>query len=165
MFTVQWRIHPDLQISGGGGDLPRIRHSTKCEGSVVDHVVLSLCICRSVDDHIRVLLQIKVAICLHQRSNNGMMNRVAARSRTNAVRMLVLIVLRYVFSLGPPVFLAMLRSFGVDLSNLSFDVLLLASWIAEFAAFTSSLGNPVIYEYYNGDFRKEEEQKRLILAH
>ena len=94
-----------------------------------------------------------------------MMNRVAARSRTNAVRMLVLIVLRYVFSLGPPVFLAMLRSFGVDLSNLSFDVLLLASWIAEFAAFTSSLGNPVIYEYYNGDFRKEEEQKRLILAH
>ena len=89
-----------------------------------------------------------------------MMNRVAARSRTNAVRMLVLIVLRYVFSLGPLVFLAMLRSFG-DLSNLSFDVLLLASWIAEFTAFTSSLGNPVIYEYYNGDFRKEEEQKKV----
>ena len=57
MFTVQWRIHPDLQISGGGGDLPRIRHSTKCAGSVVDHVVFSLCICRSVDDHIRVVDQ------------------------------------------------------------------------------------------------------------
>ena len=92
-----------------------------------------------------------------------MMNRVAARSRTNAVRMLVLIVLRHVFSLGPSVFLAMLRSFRV-LNNLSFDVLL-ANWMTEFAAFTSSLGNPVIYEYYNGNFRKEEEQKSLILAH
>ncbi|CAH3197528.1 unnamed protein product [Porites evermanni] len=58
------------------------------------------------------VLYIKVAIFLHQRSNNGMMNRVAARSRTKAVRMLVLIVLGYVFSLGPSVFLAMLRSFG-----------------------------------------------------
>ena len=100
------------------------------------------------------VLYIKVAIFLHQRSNNGMMNRVTARSRTKAVRMLVLIVLGYVFSLGPSVLLAMLRSFGV-LNNLSFDVMLLASWIAEFAAFTSSLGNLLIYAYYNGDFRKE----------
>ena len=117
------------------------------------------------------VLYIKVAIFLHQRSNNGMMNRVAARSRTKAVRMLVLIVLGYVFSLGPSVFLAMLRSFGV-LNNLSFDVMLLVSWMAEFAAFTSSLGNPIIYAYYNGDFRKEfvrlfpkRGTKRLILAH
>ena len=100
------------------------------------------------------VLYIKIAIFLHQRSNNGMMNRVTARSRTKAVRMLVLIVLGYVFSLGPSVLLAMLRSFGV-LNNLSFDVVLLASWIAEFAAFTSSLGNLLIYAYYNGDFRKE----------
>ena len=100
------------------------------------------------------VLYTKVAIFLHQRSNNGMMNRVAARSRTKAVRMLVLVVLGYVFSLGPSVLLAMLRSFGV-LNNLSFDVMLLASWIAEFAAFTSSLGNPLIYAYHSGEFRKE----------
>ena len=102
------------------------------------------------------VLYIKVAIFLHQRSNNnsGMMNRVAARSGAKAVRMLVLVVLGYVFSLGPSVLLAILRSFGV-LNNLSFDVMLLASRIAEFAAFTSSLGNPLIYAYHSREFRKE----------
>ena len=70
------------------------------------------------------------------------------------MRMLVLVVLGYVFSLGPSVLLAILRSFGV-LNNLSFDVMLLASWIAEFAAFTSSLGDPLIYADHSREFRKE----------
>lgn len=65
MFTVQWRIHPDLQIRGGE-DLPRIRHSTKCARSVVDHVVFSLCICRSVDDHIRVVHQSRYLSALNK---------------------------------------------------------------------------------------------------
>ena len=57
-------------------------------------------------------------------------------------------------SLGPAVILVMLRSYGV-FNNTSFDVMLLVNWVVEFATYTSSLGNPLIYAYYNGDFRKE----------
>ena len=100
------------------------------------------------------VLYTKIAIFLHQRSNNGMMHKVAARSKSKAVRMLIVIIFAYVFSLGPAVVFGMLRSYGM-FNNTSFDVLLLVSWMIELAAYTSSLGNPLIYAYYNGDFRKE----------
>ncbi|XP_078352215.1 neuropeptide FF receptor 2-like [Oculina patagonica] len=58
-------------------------------------------------------LYTKVAIFLHHRGNNGMMHQVAARSKSKAVRMLIITVLGYVLSLGPAVVLAMLRSYGV----------------------------------------------------
>ena len=100
------------------------------------------------------VLYTKVAIFLHQRSNNGMMHKLAARSKSKAVRMLVIIVFGYVLTLGPSVVFAMLRSYGV-INNTSFDVMLLVSWLVEFATYTSSLVNPLIYAYYNGDFRNE----------
>ena len=99
-------------------------------------------------------LYTKVAIVLHHRSNNGMMHQVAARSKSKAVRMLVITVFGYVLSLGPAVLLSMLRSHGV-LNESPFRVLLLVTGMVDFAAYTSSLGNPLIYAYYNGDFRKE----------
>ena len=99
-------------------------------------------------------LYTKVAIFLHHRGNNGMMHQVAARSKSKAIRMLIIIVFGYVVSLGPSVVLAMLRSYGV-LNETSFSVMLLVSWMVDFASYTSSLGNPLIYAYYNGDFRKE----------
>ena len=100
------------------------------------------------------VLYTKVAIFLHQRSNKGKMHKVATRSRTKAVRMLVMIVVGYVLTLGPSVVFAMLRSYGL-LNNASFDVMLLVSWVVEFATYTSSLANPLIYAHYNGEFRKE----------
>ena len=99
-------------------------------------------------------LYTKIAIFLHHRGNNGMMQQVAARSKSKAVRMLVITVFGYVLSLGPAAVLAMFRSYGA-LNSTSFDVMLLVSWMVEFATYTSSLGNPLIYAYYNGDFRKE----------
>ena len=99
-------------------------------------------------------LYTKIAIFLHHRGNNGMMQQVAARSKSKAVRMLVITVFGYVLSLGPAVVLAMLRSYGV-LNEAPFGVMLLVSWMVDFASYTSSLGNPLIYAYYNGDFRKE----------
>ena len=99
-------------------------------------------------------LYTKVAIFLHHRGNNGMMHKIAARSKSKAVRMLVITVFGYVLSLGPAALLAMLRSYGA-LNNSSFEVMLLVSWIVDLATYTSSLGNPLIYAYYNGDFRKE----------
>ncbi|XP_078378075.1 neuropeptide FF receptor 1-like [Oculina patagonica] len=99
-------------------------------------------------------LYTKVAIFLHHRGNNGMMHQVAARAKSKAVRMLIVTVFGYVLSLGPAVVLAMLRSYGV-LNESPFGVMLLVSWIVNFASYTSSLGNPLIYAYYNGDFRKE----------
>lgn len=96
----------------------------------------------------------KIAVFLRQRSQNGMMNKLAARSKSKAVRMLTITVIAYVLSLGPAVVLNMLRSYGA-FNETSFDVMLLVSWVVELATYTSSLGNPVIYAYYNGDFRKE----------
>ena len=100
------------------------------------------------------VLYTKIAIFLHKRSHTGMMNKLAARSKTKAVRMLIVIVFAYVLSLGPAVILVMLRSYGV-FNNSSFDVMLLVNWVVEFVTYTSSLGNPLIYAYYNGDFRRE----------
>ena len=68
--------------------------------------------------------------------------------------MLIVIVIAYVLSLGPAVIFSVLRSYGV-FNNTSFDVMLLVNWVVEFAIHTSSLGNPLIYAYYNGDFREE----------
>ena len=99
-------------------------------------------------------LYTKVALLLHHRGNSGMMHKLAARSKSKAVRMLVITVFGYVLSLGPAAVLAMLRSFGT-LNNSSFDVMLLVNWTVDLAINTSSLANPLIYAYYNGDFRKE----------
>ncbi|XP_078378096.1 pyroglutamylated RF-amide peptide receptor-like [Oculina patagonica] len=99
-------------------------------------------------------LYTKVAIFLHHRGNNREMHKVAAKSKSKAVRMLIVTVFGYVLSLGPAVVHAMLRSYGV-LNSTSFDVMLLVSWMVEFATYSSSLGNPLIYAYYNGDFQKE----------
>ncbi|XP_020629604.1 neuropeptide FF receptor 2-like [Orbicella faveolata] len=100
------------------------------------------------------VLYTKIVIVLHQRRNNGMMHKVAARSKSKAVRMLVLAVIGYALSLGPGALLAMLRSYG-NLNNTSFYQKFAVSWIVEIVQLTSSLGNPIIYAYYNGDFRKE----------
>ena len=100
------------------------------------------------------VLYTKIAIFLHQRSNNGMMHKVAARSKSKAIRMLVLAVIGYVLSLGPAALFAMLRSYG-NLNNTSFNHMFAVSWMVQIVTLTSSLANPIIYAYFNGDFRKE----------
>ena len=100
------------------------------------------------------VLYTKIVVVLHRRRNNGMMHKVAARSKSKAVRMLVLAVIGYALSLGPGALLAMLRSYG-NLNNTSFYQKFAVSWIVEIVQLTSSLGNPIIYAYYNRDFRKE----------
>lgn len=104
------------------------------------------------------VLYTKIAIFLHHRGKNGMIHKVAARSKSKAVRMLILTVLGYILSLGPAVVLAMLRSYGI-FNKTPFGVMLLVSWLVSFASYTSSLVNPLIYAYYNGDFRKELVQR------
>ena len=68
----------------------------------------------------------KIAIVLHQRSNNGIMHKVAARSKSKAVRMLVLAVFGYTLSLGPAWLFAILRSYG-NHNNTSFHQLFAVS--------------------------------------
>lgn len=99
-------------------------------------------------------LYTKVAIFLHHRGKSGMMSHVAAKSRSNAVRMLIITVFGYVLSLGPAAVFAMLRSFGA-LNSKSFGCLLLVSWMVDIPTCTSSLANPLIYAYYYGAFRQE----------
>lgn len=100
------------------------------------------------------VLYAKIALILHQRSNNGMMHKMAARSRSKAIRMLVLTVFGYVLSLLPSALHAMLRSYG-KLNNISFPNMFAVTWIVETVTLTCSLVNPIIYAYYNGEFRKE----------
>ena len=100
------------------------------------------------------VLYTKIVIVLHRRRNNGMMHKVTARSKSKAVRMLVLAVIGYALSLGPGALLAMLTSYG-NLYNTSFYQKFAVSWMVEIVQLTSSLGNPLIYAYYNGDFRKD----------
>ena len=100
------------------------------------------------------VLYTKIVIVLHRRRNNGIMHKVAARSKSKAVRMLILAVIGYALSLGPGALLAMLRSYG-NLNNTSFYQKFAVSWMVEIVQLTSSLGNPIIYAYYSGDFRKE----------
>lgn len=99
-------------------------------------------------------LYVKVAIFLHKRGKSGMMCQVAVKSKSNAVRMLIITVFGYVLSPGPAAVLAMLRPFGI-LNSKSFGCLLLVSWMVDAATYTSSLANPLIYAYYNGAFRQE----------
>ncbi|XP_020629603.1 neuropeptide FF receptor 2-like [Orbicella faveolata] len=99
-------------------------------------------------------LYAKVAIFLYHRGNSGMMNPVVVKSKSKAVRMLLITVFGYTLSLGPAAVLAMLRSYGT-LNSKSFDAMLLVSWMVDFATYTSSLVNPLIYAYYNGDFKQE----------
>ena len=99
-------------------------------------------------------LYARVAIFLYHRGKSGMMNPVATKSKSKAVRMLIITVFGYTLSLGPAAILAMLRSYGA-LNSKPFDAMLLVTWIVDFATYTSSLANPLIYAYYNGDFRQE----------
>lgn len=50
----------------------------------------------------------KIAIFLHNRGKNGMMHKVAVRSTSKAIRMLIITVLGYMISLGPRVVVAVL---------------------------------------------------------
>ena len=100
------------------------------------------------------VLYSKIAFVLHQRSSNGIMHKVAARSKSKAVRMLVLAVFGYALSLGPASLFVMLRSYGT-FNNSSFHILFVVSWMVQILSLTSSVGNPIIYAYYNGDFRNE----------
>ena len=89
-------------------------------------------------------LYMKIAIFLHRRSNSGIMHKVVARSKTKAVRMLIVAVLGYVLSLGPASLFSMFRSYGY-LGSISFEDKLTLTWVVEFVTLTSSLGNPIIY--------------------
>ena len=94
-----------------------LRHTGNSARPVLNHVPLVVI----------SVLYTKIVLFLHKRSHEGMMNKLAARSKTKAVRMLIVIVIAYVLSLGPAVIFSVLRSYGV-FNNTSFDVMLLTGW-------------------------------------
>lgn len=101
-----------------------------------------------------VTLYTKISVFLHQRSKNRVLHKVAARSKFKAVRMLAITSLGYILSLGPSAVFSLLRSYG-SVNDMSFSGILTVTWVIEFETLLSSLWNPIIYAYYNGDFRKE----------
>ena len=101
-----------------------------------------------------ISLYTKISIFLYKRSRDKVIHKVAARSRLKAVRMLTIIVLGYILSLGPSALFKVLRSYGF-VNNMSFSGILIVTWVLEFETLLSSLCNPIIYAYYNTDFKKE----------
>lgn len=71
-----------------------------------------------------ITLYSKLLIFLRKRSRNAMMHKMAAMSKSKAVRMLVITVFGYVLSLSSTVVLTMLRSYGV-LNETLFGAMLL----------------------------------------
>lgn len=101
-----------------------------------------------------ISLYTKISIFLYKRSKDKVIHKVAARSRLKAVRMLTIMVLGYILSLGPSALFKVLRSYGF-VNNMSFSGILTVTWVLEFETLLSSLCNPIIYAYYNTDFKKE----------
>lgn len=99
-------------------------------------------------------LYAKIATLLRQRDNDGAFHKVATRSKSKAIRMLIATVFGYFFSFGPDVVFSVMRSYGV-FKNTSFTVTFLSVTIVELSMYTSSLINPLIYAYYNRAFRRE----------
>ena len=97
---------------------------------------------------------IRIVICLSRRGRLQPANRNAAKSKVKAVRMLVLMVLGFVVSWGPTTILSMLRSYDV-LDQQPFVVVFVVTMLAEVLMYSSSATNPVLYTYYNRDFRKQ----------
>lgn len=99
-------------------------------------------------------LYAKIATLLRQRDNDGAFHKVATRSKSKAIRMLIATVFGYFFSFGPDVVFSVMRSYGL-FKNASFTVTFLSVTIVELSMYTSSLINPLIYAYYNRAFRRE----------
>lgn len=99
-------------------------------------------------------LYAKIATLLRRRDNDGAFHKVATRSKSKAIRMLIATVFGYFFSFGPDVVFSVMRSYGV-FKNTSFTVTFLSVTIVELSMYTSSLINPLIYAYYNRAFRRE----------
>ena len=97
---------------------------------------------------------IRIVICLSKRGRLQPANRNAAKSKVKAVRMLVLMVVGFVVSWGPTTILSMLRLFYV-LDQKPYVVVFVVTMLAEVLMFSSSVINPVLYAYYNRDFRKQ----------
>ncbi|XP_074629835.1 neuropeptide FF receptor 1-like [Acropora palmata] len=99
-------------------------------------------------------LYAKIATLLRQRDIDGAFHKVATRSKSKAIRMLIATVFGYFFSFGPDVVFNVMRSYGF-FKNTSFTVTFLSVTIVELSMYTSSLINPLIYAYYNRAFRRE----------
>ena len=97
---------------------------------------------------------IRIVICLSKRGRLQPANRNAAKSKVKAVRMLALMVVGFVVSWGPTTILSMLRLFYV-LDQKPYVVVFVVTMLAEVLMLSSSVINPVLYAYYNGDFRKQ----------
>ena len=97
---------------------------------------------------------IRIVICLSKRGRLQPANRNTAKSKVKAVRMLVLMVVWFVVSWGPTTILSMLHSY-YELDQQPYVIVFVVTMLAEVLMYSSSVINPVLYAYYNIDFRKQ----------
>ena len=97
---------------------------------------------------------LRIVICLSKRAKDHRVQNAATKSKLKAVRMLVLMVLGFVLCWGPTNVLSTLRSYHL-LDQESFNVIAVVTMVAEILMYCSSVINPLLYGYYNGDFRRQ----------
>ena len=96
----------------------------------------------------------RIVLFLWRRSRKKVMNNTVTKSKVKAVRMMILMLLGYVLCWGPRTLFDMLGSFNL-LDNASYSTMLIITAATRLLRFTSSIINPVIYAYYNSDFRRQ----------
>ena len=97
----------------------------------------------------------RIVSCLWQRSRQqGIRNKTVARSKTKAVRMVIMMVLGYSLCWGPITIFNMLQTYHI-FKEAPHTTLIYLGMVTIVLLNSSSVVNPLIYAYYNSNFREQ----------
>ena len=100
---------------------------------------------------VMTVMYTKMLLFLWRRSAHNKMNKAVAKSKVKTVRLLLAVLLSFVFSWGPLMIAELCALYNINLSIGSLPLLLIARCIS----YTSSILNPLIYSIGNSSFRRE----------
>ena len=97
---------------------------------------------------------VRIVACLSTRTERHQIQTAATKSKRKAIRMLILVVLGFVLCWGPKSVVSVLRSYHV-LDEERHHIIFVVTMLTEMMMYSSSIVNPFLYAYYNGEFRKQ----------
>ena len=114
---------------------------------------------------------------LWRRSRNHMINGTIARSKLKVIKMLILVVVVYLFSWGPFLVIHLLRSYNVGMYSIYYllystleeeaNALIMTDLLDDIsliASCTSAVANPLIFAFYSCNFRSEVQNMLCCLC-
>ncbi|XP_078345706.1 putative G-protein coupled receptor 19 [Oculina patagonica] len=102
----------------------------------------------------------KIVNVLWSRARKNTINKTIAKAKFQAVKMMAVIVLTYLFTWGPKLILKVIEAFHVEKETFQdpegdLSTSFLLSDTFETLSLASSVFNPLIFSFYNGSFRQE----------